>query len=87
LVFNEPQRLDYSKNSAKLEYTIHVTTKNRCKNRLKKVPHLVYDRVKDFAAQKVPRNGKFSVEQANLGVIWVFHIEAREVEHGTWTKG
>jgi hypothetical protein len=52
-----------------------------CKTKLKKVPHLVYDRVKHFSAQKVPRNGKLSVVQANLGVIRVFHVEAREVEH------
>jgi hypothetical protein len=50
---------------------------------LKKVPHLAYDRIKDFSAQKVPRNRKFTVEQANLRVIRVFHVEAREVEHGT----
>lgn len=46
----------------------------------RKVQHLVHDRVKDFSAQMTPPNGKLSVDQADLRVIWVFHVETREIE-------
>ena len=47
------------------------------------LPHLVHNRIEYFPAQEVARNGKFAIEQANLGVIRILHIEARKVEHRT----
>ena len=51
-----------------------------------KAQHLVHNRVKDFTAQKVSRNGKLSIDQANPRVIRVFHIETSEIELGICKK-
>ena len=50
------------------------------------LPHLVHNRIEYFPAQEVARNGKFAIEQANLGVMRVLHIEARKIEHRTCQK-
>jgi hypothetical protein len=43
--------------------------------------HLIYDRIEDFSSKQISRYRQLSVDEANAGVVWVFDVEAVEVEH------